>query len=120
MCRSGTTQQAPMHCSPSRTQSDHGVAEAAAQLNQQPNSSGCSTKLNLNHTLSVFLFDWDDTLFPTSALTSLGPKSLDEAFKAIDAAVAELLSLAIATPRSHVVILTNANISWVHHAAETF
>merc|ERR1719454_2540011 len=100
MCRSGTTQQAPMHCSPSRTQSDHGVAEAAAQLNQQPNSSGCSTKLNLNDTLTVFLFDWDDTLFPTSALTSLGPECLSEALKDIDNVVAELLTTALSAPRS--------------------
>jgi len=100
----------------SEVQSDY---EAAAQP-KQPNLPGSSAQVNLSHTLSVFLFDWDDTLFPTSALTSHGPDVMREALNAVDTAAAELLRDVLSIPRSCVVILTNANTSWVYHSAETF
>lgn len=76
--------------------------------------------LNLSRSLSVFLFDWDDTLFPTSALSALGPERLSDALKAIDSIAAELLTALLALPNSRVVILTNARHSWVQHAAKHF
>jgi len=84
-----------------------------------PDSRSC-TDLNLSRSLSVFLFDWDDTLFPTSALAALGPECLSDALKAIDSIVAELLTALLALPNSRVVILTNARQSWVQHAAKHF
>lgn len=116
MCRSGAAHQTHVF-SPSKT-CDDSHAEQAAQ--HEPNLQQLSTDLNLNQVLSVFLFDWDDTLFPTTSLTSLGPEHLSEALNAIDAIVADLLAAALATPRSHVVILTNARSSWVHHSVQSF
>jgi len=92
---------------------------AAAPIHE-PNSPAQKNKMDLSQALSVFLFDWDDTLFPTSALTAQGPERLEEDLKALDSTVEELLLAALAVPRSRVVILTNANISWVHYAAENF
>jgi len=93
-------------------------AEAAAKV--QPNLPTKSSELILNNSLSVFLLDWDDTLFPTTALTSLGPERVAEALEAVDTFAVELLAAILATPRSRLVILTNAKISWVHHCAETY
>lgn len=77
-------------------------------------------EVNLHRTLSVFIFDWDDTLFPTSALTAMGPDRLGSAFEQIDAQVYQLLSSAASVPQSRVVILTNANIRWVYQSTEQF
>jgi len=116
MCISGAAHQTHVF-SPSET-CDDSHAEQAAQ--HEPNLPKLSTGLNLDQVLSVFLFDWDDTLFPTTSLSSLGPEHLSEALNAIDTIVADLLAAALATPRSHVVILTNARSSWVHHAVDRF
>jgi len=117
MCRTGASPSAHTQCSPNETYEDSHAKAAAKQ--QQPNLPECNAELNLKDSMSVFLFDWDDTLFPTTALTSLGPEHLREALKTVDTIVAELLA-SLASPRSCVVILTNANLSWVHHAAENF
>jgi len=70
--------------------------------------------------LSIYMFDWDDTLFPTSALVAGGPELLRPVFDSIDSLVMELLESALSTPQSHVMLLTSANISWLHQAASDF
>jgi len=107
MCRSGAAEQTALQAS-----ATHAHAEASAARTRK--------ELNLDQSLSVFLLDWDDTLFPTTALTSLGPEAIEDVVEGIDTVVAEIIESLLATPGSRVVILTNANLSWVHHCAETF
>lgn len=117
MCRSGAGEQTPSQASATRTCKDS-QAEAAAQY--EPNLPRSRKELNLDRSLSVFLLDWDDTLFPTTALTSFGPEAIEDVVEAIDTVVAEIIESLLATAGSRVIILTNANLSWVHHCAETF
>lgn len=106
MCR----QNADARCTePTIASANRGAAQARA-----------GASLNLHRSLSVFLFDWDDTLFPTTALTSLGPERLSDALNKVDSVVAELLKAALAVPNSRVIILTNARVGWVWQAAEQF
>lgn len=70
--------------------------------------------------LSVFIFDWDDTLFPTTALIASGPEELREALKRADEVAAQLLSAAVRRPRSRVMLLTSANITWVRQSSRDF
>lgn len=116
MCRLDATHQTHVQDS----QSEKCDTAVVAATKQEPNLPDSNIALNPNHTLSVFLLDWDDTLCPTTALTALGPERLSEALKVIDNVVAELLSAALAFPRSRVIILTNATLSWVYHSAESF
>lgn len=95
----------------------------AAAIDCKPNSpipKETYAALNLESSLSVFIFDWDDTLFPTTALQALGPESLSDVLKEVDTIASELLAQVLETPRSQLVILTNAKISWVQYAAEAF
>lgn len=116
MCRFGDPHQTHTQCATEpRNECDF---QTPTQV--KPNLPRPSTELDLSRSLSVFLFDWDDTLFPTTALASLGPERLGEALNAVDTIVAELLTAVLATPTSRVVILTNARSSWVHHAVQNF
>jgi len=74
----------------------------------------------LGECLSVFLFDWDDTLFPTTALSAMGPEPLRSTFAVLDKLIVQLLRVALSMPRSRVVLLTNANPDWVRRAADDF
>lgn len=115
MCRQDNSHQISSQCATKTELS----AEAAAQI-IKPNLPSPSTEVNLSRSLSVFLFDWDDTLFPTTALTHWGPERLSEALKAVDSIAANLLAAVLATPNSRLIILTNARTSWVQHAASNF
>merc|ERR1719259_700041 len=70
--------------------------------------------------VSAFIFDWDDTLCPTSALGALGPAPLAGVLAQVDALAAQLLSSALETPRSRVVLLTAADLEWVWLSAQDF
>lgn len=115
MCRSDTGGQ---HCAESARQSING--QTVSLTNLKTDIQRLKAGLDLSCSLSVFLFDWDDTLFPTTAVRSLGPEVLGDVLKTIDTVVAGLLSALLAIPNSRIVILTNARISWVQHAAENF
>lgn len=118
MCRSDVTiHQTVVPCSP---QTSNESQEVKAPAQGEPKLPETRKALDLSRSLSVFLLDWDDTLFPTTALSSLGPELLDEALKAVDTTVAELLSAVLAIPNGRLIILTNANITWVYHSAATF
>lgn len=71
--------------------------------------------LQLRSCASLFVFDWDDTCLPTSALdgSAVPPPMLRE----IDVAVSRLLAAALATPRSRVLVLTNAAECWLWSSA---
>lgn len=77
-------------------------------------------ELSPHECLSVVVFDWDDTLFPTSALTAFGPQKLGDTFLWVDSLVSSLLEASLAIPQSQVMILTNARSGWVQHAALRF
>lgn len=77
-------------------------------------------KIDLEACFSVFVFDWDDTLFPTSALVALGPKKIKVALEAIDTLVYKLLTSCLAIPNSHVMVLSSANIDWIYHSSQEF
>jgi len=76
--------------------------------------------LDFKKCMPILIFDWDDTLFPTTSLRKLGPARLRPKLDMIDTCVAHLLRAAAAVPESRVFILTNANISWIYHASEEF
>lgn len=106
----GNILQTPVRCA--------GDAQAAA--NVKPDLPIPSVDLNLRRSLSVFLFDWDDTLFPTTALTTLGLERMGDALRAVDAIASDLLAAVLSTPNSRLVILTNAKLGWVQHAASSY
>jgi hypothetical protein len=118
MCRSDAGHPPHLQSSPTGT---YGDSHQAAAQQQQPNlPDRIRRALNLDRCLSVFLLDWDDTLFPTTALVAQGPERIRDALSTIDSAVADLLTSTLDVPNSQVVILTNANLSWVRHAVESF
>mmetsp|Transcript_14772 Transcript_14772/g.44520 ORF Transcript_14772/g.44520 Transcript_14772/m.44520 type:complete len:363 (+) Transcript_14772:92-1180(+) len=88
--------------------------------NEQMALRAVPCQLNLSDCLSIFIFDWDDTLFPTSALVANGPEKLSPAFQLIDQLAAQLLGAALAMPLSHVMLLTSANLNWVYQSARDF
>lgn len=77
--------------------------------------------LDLQSTASVFVFDFDDTLLPTTALGCIGELDFEEdsgllaspAMRQVDALASKLLESAANVPRSIVVLLTNAAEEWV-------
>jgi hypothetical protein len=77
-------------------------------------------QLDMQEIVSCFLFDWDDTLFPTSALLAEGAERLGSSMEMIDSLVVQLLETALAVPRSRVVLLTNASMDWVWYSAGEF
>lgn len=72
---------------------------------------------------NLVIFDWDDTLFPTSAFM---PRCQDdlyrirkkhkEIFEKLDDTVVDLMSSAIAE-HNHVAIVTNARLTWVYYSS---
>jgi hypothetical protein len=101
-----------------REQEDQKCGAKVQPLSPQPFMQ--AAQLDLHSGLSIFLFDWDDTLFPTLALTTCGPERLVPAFEVIDDLIVQLLEKALRVPRSRVILLTNANIQWIYHAAGEF
>jgi hypothetical protein len=101
-----------------RKHDDHNCEAKVNHLPQTPFMHGA--ELDLQNGLSIFLVDWDDTLFPTSALTACGPEALGPAFEVIDDLIIQLLEAVLILPHSQVILLTNANIQWVYHAAKEF
>lgn len=77
-------------------------------------------QLNLCEVFSIYIFDWDDTLLPTSALIALGPEQMKDALTEADVLASQILRSALATTNSHVMLLTNANISWLRQSAADF
>ncbi len=75
---------------------------------------------------SLIIFDWDDTLLPTSFLTKNGiynenlilSNSDQEKIKKLEDIVFELLSKAL--DRGDVFIITNAGPGWVEYSAEKY
>eukprot|EP00929_Paragymnodinium_shiwhaense_P028958 TRINITY_DN16701_c0_g1_i2.p1 TRINITY_DN16701_c0_g1~~TRINITY_DN16701_c0_g1_i2.p1 ORF type:complete len:250 (+),score=54.88 TRINITY_DN16701_c0_g1_i2:187-936(+) len=80
--------------------------------------------LDLQSCASVFLFDFDDTLLPTTALGQLeqlddfdGDLESPPAMRHIDALASSILEEATRLPRSLVILLTNACERWVWKSA---
>lgn len=67
---------------------------------------------------TVFIFDWDDTLLPSAALSHIEERLWFQALREVDNAAARVLSIALATPQSHVQLLTNAEEGWVWTSAQ--
>jgi hypothetical protein len=84
------------------------------------NAVNVKPPLQLQDCVNIFVFDFDDTLFPTSALVEHGPEALRSSFGQIDALIVELFETALRTPRSHAMLLTCANLEWVYHCAAEF
>lgn len=116
MCRS--PQDSESTESGEKEHEHHNCKVKPRPLPQHPFMQG--PELDFQAGLSVFLVDWDDTLFPTSALTTFGAESLASTFEVIDDLIIQLLQAALMVPRSQVILLTNANIQWVYHAAKEF
>lgn len=86
--------------------------------------SNSPNKQRRQKTISLNIFDWDDTLFPTSAFT---PRTNDEMkqirtnnakfFAELDTAVSQLLLMSLENG-STTVIVTNAHKTWVDYSAE--
>lgn len=83
-------------------------------------SAALRTDARFSECFSVFIFDWDDTLFPTSALLALGPEQLKASFAQIDTLVLQLLHACIGMARSKVLLLTSANLEWLRHSSHEF
>jgi hypothetical protein len=68
---------------------------------------------------TIFLFDWDDTLLPTSAVGLQGglEKTLPALLSQVDDMVVSLLRSCLKLPCSQVTILTNADEKWVWSSA---
>ena len=71
------------------------------------------------------VFDWDDTLFPTSAFSPKTQEEMmeiaathSELFNKIDNIVVKLLKKAM-EGHSKVLIVTNAHKSWVDYSSQT-
>ena len=75
---------------------------------------------------SIVIFDWDDTLLPTTFLTPGGifnenmiiPQNESEKLKKLEQAVLKLLSEAV--EKGSVYIITNAGDGWVGYSAKRF
>jgi len=73
---------------------------------------------------TLVIFDWDDTLFPTSFLNRVGfdkvqsEAKLQNALNRIDKCVSKLLSKAVRFGRT--CIITNASKNWVETSSETY
>lgn len=106
-------------------------SNASTELSFQTTVQRCnsdSSNLALDQSLETLLiFDWDDTLFPTTRLEQLGCKSGqlcdlpadDQAhFKELSGYVERTLCLAKGLGR--VAIVTNAAAGWVEHSCNNF
>jgi hypothetical protein len=76
---------------------------------------------------SIFIFDWDDTLFPTSFLMKEGiiktdVNNLSEEIKILltilEKACINILNLAI--NRGNVYIITNSSINWINYSSKIY
>ena len=76
---------------------------------------------------SIFIFDWDDTLFPTTflineELTNLEIDELSEEikyiFSSLEEAVINILNLAIS--KGNVYIITNSSINWFNYSSNKY
>mmetsp|Transcript_125288 Transcript_125288/g.350830 ORF Transcript_125288/g.350830 Transcript_125288/m.350830 type:complete len:500 (+) Transcript_125288:129-1628(+) len=76
--------------------------------------------LDLSRCVSALIFDWDDTLFPTSALSALGPDRLRDSFGRLDDLVLQVLTMALELQGSQVLLLTSANLEWVRRSSREF
>lgn len=113
-------QQLQQQRTPNSTVAAHpATAGAESTINASQPASRVS-ELNLGDCLSIFIFDWDDTLFPTSALVAVGPDKLAPALEQVDLLAEKLLRTALSLPRSHVMLLSSANIAWIYHSAREF
>lgn len=94
-----------------------GVDDAASEC-----STDCSEQGGVE---SLILFDWDDTLFPTSWIQQQGlmqARSINEMQKAHLKQLAQVVSrtLDMAVQIGNVVIVTNAEKGWVESSCEAF
>lgn len=84
--------------------------------------------LTMSKENTMIIFDWDDTLVPTTYLFSSHPGSLVESFEmpftlkeTLDAcAVSALATLESAKQCGHVVIITNSETGWIDLATQRF
>ena len=74
---------------------------------------------------SIFIFDWDDTLLPTSFLTNEDiidedclPEDYAETFSILEKNIIQMLKLAI--NKGDVYIITNSSIGWVQFSAKKY
>mmetsp|Transcript_78191 Transcript_78191/g.154982 ORF Transcript_78191/g.154982 Transcript_78191/m.154982 type:complete len:333 (+) Transcript_78191:59-1057(+) len=105
---------------PSSTVAAHSANAGAESTTNASQPAACVSELNLGDCLSIFIFDWDDTLFPTSELVAVGPEKLAPALAQVDLLAEKLLRTALSLPRSHVMLLSSANIAWIYHSAREF
>lgn len=103
--------------------------DSGRRLRELPSSAagdaGCQSSarharfLDLEDCVTQFLFDWDDTLLPTSTLQDMPqlyklPPHAQKVMQRIDQEAAALLCEALALPgESRVTVLTNAMTTWV-------
>mmetsp|Transcript_40374 Transcript_40374/g.73047 ORF Transcript_40374/g.73047 Transcript_40374/m.73047 type:complete len:218 (-) Transcript_40374:133-786(-) len=81
----------------------------------QPAPSQPPPEPETGHKCTVFFFDWDDTLLPTSQLR-LDKPIADKEFAMLDAKASELLEFCILHGRT--MLVTNAKLEWVQQTAE--
>jgi len=76
--------------------------------------------MSSNNCATVFLFDWDDTLMASTHLEKPCDVNIEISYmlSEIDARTSRVLMAALATPHARVVILTNAEESWVWASAK--
>jgi hypothetical protein len=84
-------------------------------------SPGCKSK---KHN-SLFIFDWDDTLLPTSFILKeniMNEENLSEElrslFSILEEKIINILNLSIS--KGNVYIITNSSLSWFIHSSEKF
>ena len=82
---------------------------------------GQKTKIHNN----LFIFDWDDTLLPTSFLNKEGiinnedlPEEYTELFSILEESVINILNLSL--KKGDVYIISNSSIGWVQFSAEKY
>jgi len=105
---------------PNSTNAAHLATAGAESTTYASQPTSRVSELDLGDCLSIFIFDWDDTLFPTSALVAAGPDKLAPALAQVDLLAEKLLRTALSLPRSHVMLLSSANIAWIYHSAREF
>ena len=84
-------------------------------------SPGIKSKTHNN----IFIFDWDDTLLPTTFLTQQEilneeylPEEYEEIFSILEESIINLLNLCI--NKGDVYIITNSSIGWVEFSANKY
>ena len=63
---------------------------------------------------SIFILDWDDTLYPTSSIGVNQSKKLHDLDDALYRLLSKLLRI------GQIIIITNASVAWVESSSKRF